>query len=150
MSSAKRVLKELKDLEKNPLVNCKAGPISDSDIMVWQAEIIGPDDTPYQGGRFKLKIVFPSEYPFKAPKVQFTTRIYHPNINSGGAICLDILKEQWSPVLTIGKVLLSVSSLLSDPNPNDPLVPEIAELYNKNRDKYEKTAKLWTDKYAQE
>merc|ERR1712083_975369 len=95
----------------------------------WQATIMGPPDSPYQGGVFFLNINFPSDYPFKPPKVHFTTKIYHCNVNANGAICLDILKDQWSPALTISKVLLSVSSLLTDPNPNDPLVPEIAQVY---------------------
>merc|ERR1712224_372676 len=85
--------------------------------------IMGPPDSPYQGGVFFLNINFPSDYPFKPPKVHFTTKIYHCNVNSNGAICLDILKDQWSPALTISKVLLSISSLLTDCNPADPLVP---------------------------
>ena len=148
MATIKRIIKEYSELKNNPLPNCLIGPVNEEDPFVWKAFIIGPEDTPYQNGMFELKIVFPTEYPFKAPKIQFITKIFHPNINSGGAICLDILKEQWSPVLTIGKVLLSISSLLSDPNPNDPLVPEVAEVYKKNKTRYNQTAKLWTERYA--
>jgi ubiquitin-conjugating enzyme E2 D/E len=104
--------------------------------------------SPYQDGVFFLSIHFPTDYPFKPPKVNFQTRIYHPNINSNGSICLDILRDQWSPALTISKVLLSICSMLTDPNPDDPLVPEIAHVYKTNRDKYNATAEEWTRKYA--
>lgn len=109
---------------------------------------MGPPDSPYQGGLFFLKIQFTPEYPFKPPKVKFTTKIYHPNINADGGICLDILKDQWAPSLTVGKILLSISSLLTDPNPDDPLVPEIANLYKTNRAAYEEMARSWTQQYA--
>jgi len=109
---------------------------------------MGPDDSPYAGGVYFLNIHFPTDYPFKPAKINFTTRIYHPNINSNGSICLDILKEQWSPALTISKVLLSISSLLTDANPDDPLVPEIAHIYKTDKAKYEATAREWTRKYA--
>ena len=118
------------------------------DMFNWQATIMGPPDSAYQGGVFFLNINFPSDYPFKPPKVHFTTKIYHCNVNSNGAICLDILKDQWSPALTISKVLLSISSLLTDPNPNDPLVPEIAQVYLKDRAKHDATAREWVQKYA--
>lgn len=100
------------------------------------------------GGVFFLSIHFPTDYPFKPPKINFTTKIYHPNINGTGSICLDILKDQWSPALTISKVLLSICSLLTDANPDDPLVPEIAHVYKSDRPKYEATAREWTKKYA--
>lgn len=148
MSAIKRIQKELIDLGKDPPANCSAGPIDEKDQYHWQATIMGPDDSPYAGGVYFLNIHFPTDYPFKPAKINFTTRIYHPNINSNGSICLDILKEQWSPALTIAKVLLSISSLLTDPNPDDPLVPEIAHIYKTDKPKYEATAREWTRKYA--
>ncbi|KFY41280.1 hypothetical protein V495_05001 [Pseudogymnoascus sp. VKM F-4514 (FW-929)] len=132
----KRINKELNDLGRDPPSSCSAGPIGD-DLFHWQATIMGPSDSPYSGGVFFLAIHFPTDYPFKPPKVNFTTRIYHPNINSNGSICLDILRDQWSPALTISKVLLSICSMLTDPNPDDPLVPEIAHVYKTDR------ARIW-------
>ena len=131
----------------DPPTNCSAGPIGD-DMFRWEGVIMGPADSPYAGGVFKLNIQFPVDYPFKSPHLQFTTKIYHPNINAAGLICLDILKGQWSPALTISKVLLSITSLLTDPNPNDPLVPEIANLYKRDKAAYEIEARTWTQRYA--
>merc|ERR1711975_49425 len=145
--ASKRINKELQDLGKDPPANCSAGPVGD-DLFHWQATIMGPPDSPYTGGVFFLDIHFPPDYPFKPPKVMFTTKIYHPNVNSNGSICLDILNAQWSPALTTSKVILSICSLLTDPNPDDPLVPEIARVYKDNIGKYNATAKEWTQKYA--
>merc|ERR1712022_107435 len=92
----KRINKELLDLGKEPPANCSAGPVGD-DLFNWQATIMGPPECPYQGGVFFLNVHFPTDYPFKPPKIQFTTKLYHPNVNSNGSICLDILKDQWSP-----------------------------------------------------
>lgn len=147
MSAKKRLTKELAEITRSPPENCSAGPTGD-DIMHWNGTIIGPSDSPFEGGVFKLDIVFPNEYPFKPPKVKFTTKIYHPNINSQGAICLDILKDQWSPALNVTSMLLSICSLLTDPNINDPLDAEIASVYSKNKTKYHDTAKEWTRLYA--
>lgn len=143
----RRITRELADLKADPPSNCSAGPEGD-DMFRWEGVIFGPADSPYAGGVFKMKIVFPMDYPFKNPIVTFMTKIYHPNINSSGVICLDILKQAWSPALTISKVLLSICSLLTDPNPNDPLVPEIANLYKTNKREYESTAREWTAMYA--
>jgi len=143
----KRLQKELLDMEKDAPSNCSAGLMND-DLFSWKATLIGPSATPYEGGIFYLKIFFPSDYPFKPPKITFETKIYHPNINSAGAICLDILKDSWSPALTISKVLLSICSLLTDPNPNDPLVADIANVYKTNRQQYDVNAKEFTMKYA--
>ncbi len=109
---------------------------------------MGPPGSPYEGGVFFLKIQFPNDYPFKPPKLQFETKVYHCNINAQGGICLDILKDNWSPALTISKVLLSISSLLTDPNPDDPLMPEIAQQVKNNRPLHDKTAAEWTRKFA--
>lgn len=144
----RRIQKEHKDLEKDPPANLCGGPVSENDMFNWKATIMGSEDSPYAGGIFFLNIHFPSDYPFKPPKLQFTTKIYHPNINANGGICLDILKDQWSPALTISKVLLSVCSLLTDPNPDDPLVPDIARQYKTDRAAFNKTAAEWTRQYA--
>ena len=104
----KRIQKELVDFNKDPPASISAGPVND-DLFHWQATIMGPPDSPYQGGVFFLNVHFPTDYPCKPPKCTFTTKIYHPNINGNGSICLDILKDQWSPALTISKVLLFLS-----------------------------------------
>jgi len=146
--SAKRILKEMKEMETSPPDNCTAGPVNQEDIYLWNGTIIGPEKSPYEGGLFNLQIQFPIDYPFKPPRVTFITKVYHPNINSAGGICLDILKDQWTPSLTIGKVLLSISSLLTDANPKDPLVPEIARLYETNRAEFNRLAKEHTLMFA--
>ena len=143
----KRIQKELNDIMKDPPSNCSAGP-RDQNMYNWQATIMGPAGSPYEGGVFFLGIVFPADYPFKPPRITFETKIYHCNINDKGGICLDILKDSWSPALTISKVLLSICSLLTDPNPDDPLVPDIARLFKEDRVKHDKMAKEYTAKYA--
>lgn len=147
MSTVKRIQKELTEMQKTPPENCSAGIVG-NDIYHWNAVIIGPEGSPYYGGMFNLNIVFPVDYPFKAPKVTFQTKIYHCNVNSNGSICLDILKDNWSPALTISKVLLSICSLMDDPNPNDPLMPDIAHLLIKDKAKHNEIARIWTRDYA--
>jgi ubiquitin-conjugating enzyme E2 D/E len=143
----KRLSKELKEMETNPPPYCFATMIND-DLFHWEGTIIGPPDTPYENGLYKLNIHFPPDYPFKPPKVTFINKIFHPNINSAGSICLDLLKSAWSPSLTLNRLLLSICSLLSDPNSDDPLVPEIATLFKTNRDLYNQRAREWRDLWA--
>ena len=146
-SAAKRIQKELAEISLEPPCNCSAGPKGDN-LFEWVSTIVGPQDSPYAGGIFFLDITFPADYPFKPPKVTFKTRIYHCNVNSQGNICLDILKDQWSPALTVSKVLLSICSLLTDANPDDPLVGNIASQYRENLEEHDRTAQEWTRRYA--
>jgi ubiquitin-conjugating enzyme E2 D/E len=153
MSAIRRIQKELKEISdetsdhQNKIYS--VSPV-DGNLFIWTGYIFGPTESPYEGGAFKIVIEFPTNYPFKPPKIYFKTKIYHPNISESGIICLDILKNMWSPALSIPKVLLSISSLLTDPNPNDPLAPEVAHIYKSNKAIFEQTARNWTTMYAQE
>ena len=120
----------------------------DDNLRYFQVMILGPESSPYQGGVFKLELFLPEEYPMAAPKVRFLTKIYHPNIDTLGRICLDILKDKWSPALQIRTVLLSIQALLSAPNPDDPLSEKIAKAWRDNEVEALKTAKEWTQKFA--
>lgn len=145
--SAKRIQKELADITLDPPPNCSAGPKGDN-LYEWVSTILGPPGSVYEGGVFFLDINFTQDYPFKPPKVTFRTRIYHCNINGQGGICLDVLKDNWSPALTISKILLSICALLTDCNPNDPLVGSIAQQYLTNKAEHDRLAKLWTKRFA--
>ncbi|KAI8084828.1 ubiquitin carrier protein, related [Halteromyces radiatus] len=144
----KRIQRELNDLAKNPPPGITAGPV-DEDMFHWKGSVAGPENTPYKGGTFYLDIVFSADYPFKPPKVKFITKIYHPNIDDDGSICVDLLKSDvWKPATKIHQVLDALAMLLEHPNPDDALVSSIAEAYNTNRAKYNKTAKDYVEKYA--
>ncbi|ELR24951.1 ubiquitin-conjugating enzyme, putative [Acanthamoeba castellanii str. Neff] len=133
--------------------------------------IAGPSQSPYEGGIFKLELFLTEDYPmrclpailrfgavtfrqitdlplFSPPKVRFLTRIYHPNIDRLGRICLDILKDKWSPALQIRTVLLSIQALLSAPNPDDPLANDIAQHWKTNEKGAIDTAREWTRRHA--
>lgn len=151
-SISKRIQKELTIIKEDPELGIKlispTGEINPEDLNNWVVSIKGPVDTPYEGGTFYLTVNIPPEYPFSPPKIKFNTKIYHPNINGIGEICLDTLKGSWAPSLTIQKTLLSIISLLSSPNPDDPLIVEIAKIYKENYEEYAKIAREFTKKYA--
>lgn len=132
-----RLQREYEMLFEDPIEGLSAGPREDN-IYVWDAIIMGPEDSPYQCGIFNLIIEFNKGYPFKPPIARFTTPIYHPNVDRDGNICLDILKKQWSPALKISDFLMSIRSLLDDPNPDDPLNAEAANLYVQDRVAYDR------------
>lgn len=147
MAAIKRLTKELSHIQEDPPGNVSAGPVDDN-LFHWNATIIGPAGTPYEGGIFHVAMKFPNEYPFRPPKVTFDTKIYHPNINRKGDICLDILRDKWSAALTVRTVLLSICSLLDEPNPDDPLMPEIANLYKRDPDRFKELATAHTREHA--
>ncbi|KAJ3751698.1 ubiquitin-conjugating enzyme/RWD-like protein [Lentinula raphanica] len=143
----KRIHREVADLKKEDLGAMTLAP-SDDNLFLWKGQIPGPSGSVYEGGVFDLEVTLASDYPFTAPRVVFKTRIYHMNISERGDICIDILKHNWSPALSLFKVLLSLSSLLTDPNPRDPLVGVIANQYTVNRQLHDSTARQWTQLYA--
>ena len=132
-SSAKRRLKkDFLTLKKDPPDGISGTPVGNN-IFEWQAIVFGPAGTVWEGGTFTLSLSFTEEYPNVAPKVKFITKIFHPNVYADGSICLDILREQWSPVFDISAILTSIQSLLCDPNPKSPANAEAARLYTENR-----------------
>jgi len=148
-SGYKRIQKELQNILLRPPVGVSACPKSPDNLMEWIATIDGPENTPYHGGKFYLNIKFGEKYPFIAPKVTFKTKIYHCNVNSAnGEICLDVLKDNYSAALTIEKILLSLCALLQEPNPDDPLVADIADVLKVDKEHHDKTAVEWTRRYA--
>ena len=143
-----RIKKEYQDLQKEKNSNVKV-KLVDNDIRHWKGRIKGPIDTCYQGGIFDVDIVIPNEYPFKPPKMKFDTKIWHPNISSvTGAICLDILKNEWTPALTIRTALISLQALMCDPVPNDPQDAVVAKQYMSDIKLFNETAKHWVEEYA--
>eukprot|EP00798_Chlamydomonas_sp_ICE-L_P006692 gene6693-3360_t len=138
---------ETQKLLSEPAPGISASP-SEDNLRYFNVMILGPTQSPYEGGVFKLELFLPEDYPMAPPKVRFLTKIYHPNIDKLGRICLDILKDKWSPALQIRTVLLSIQALLSSPNPDDPLAEDIAKAWRTNESAAIATAKEWTRAHA--
>jgi len=136
-------------LQQEPVPGITAAP-DDNNARYFKVVIDGPSESPYEGGKFKVELFLPDEYPMAPPKVRFMTKLYHPNIDKLGRICLDILKEKWSPALQIRTVLLSIQALLSAPNPDDFLDADVAEKWKADEKGAKAIARDWTQKYAHE
>ncbi|KAI0295787.1 ubiquitin-conjugating enzyme/RWD-like protein [Russula brevipes] len=167
-TTLKRIQREISDLKKEDLGDISVGPINDNPFL-WKARIPGPQGSVYEGGVFDVEITLGHDYPCASFLHQHSARarenlrgssqifrsegsISNPDISyeysEKGNVCIDILKNNWSPALSIFKVVLSLSSLLTDPNPSDPLVPSIATEFLRKRSTHDQTARQWTELYA--
>jgi len=144
----KRLTKELGELSNDPLPFTKNVGLIGDNLYKWKVTVVGPDKTPYEKGFFQIELEIPTEYPFKPPKLKFVTKIYHPNVKSDGGFCTPILAEEWSPQLKLSDVLKEVDKVLRDPNPDNPLEPDIANQYKTDKKAFIKAATEHTKKYA--
>jgi len=146
-----RIQREFKEVVKSSEV-AQSGVelhLVNDDLTELKGTIKGPPDTPYEGGTYHLEIHIPDTYPFNPPKDRFVTQIWHPNISSvTGAICLDILKDQWAAAMTLRTVLLSLQALLAAPEPDDPQDAVVARQYADNPPMFKATAQHWATVFA--
>ena len=137
MADHNRVAKELRECQKDTtggITVAEQADVQAGCMAHWSGTIKGPVSSPYEGGTFSIDIMLPKEYPFVPPKMKFSTKIWHPNISSqSGAICLDILKNEWSPALTVRTALISLQALMSAPEPDDPQDAVVAKQYKENQ-----------------
>lgn len=151
MQKAPRLKKELERIKKNPPtgIDCY---IKEDTIDVLEAKLIGPSGSPYENGLFTIEITVPDKYPFEPPQFKFATKVYHPNIDVEGRICLDLLKMppngNWRPTVGLANVLIAIQMLLGNPNPDDPLMAEIGNEYRENKHEFERKAREQTERYA--
>ena len=149
-TSAKRLRKEYEHLRDNPFENFgSAGPITETDIHHWVATINGPENSPYEGGVFSLEIDFPDKYPFRPPVIRFTTKIFHPNVNLDGDICVDTIDRMWNPAVVVPNLVMAVHSMLADPYRGYSTNIDVTKMYKSDRENFNMVAREWTRMYAQ-
>ncbi|MCJ1395045.1 hypothetical protein MMC18_007926 [Xylographa bjoerkii] len=148
-ASVKRIMSDLSQVDDYDGLqeSFSLAPI-DGDIFNCLGTIYGPGGTPYEGGIFYLRIEFPPNYPFEPPRIRFLTKVFHPNIKPDGHMCLDVLRENWSPALTISRMLLMISSFLDNPNSDQSVIQKAAKQYKENIGAYERTVRLYVKRYA--
>ncbi|KAK1792002.1 hypothetical protein P4O66_001787 [Electrophorus voltai] len=140
---------ELEEIRKSGMKNFRNIQVDESNILTWQGLIV-PDNPPYDKGAFRIEIIFPAEYPFKPPKITFKTKIYHPNIDEKGQVCLPVISaENWKPATKTDQVIQSLIALVNDPQPEHPLRADLAEEYSKDRKKFFKNAEEFTKKHGE-
>lgn len=137
-ASMLRLMSDLRQIRTEPPEGCSASPLSEENLFVWSATIFGPDETPWEGGVFSLRLTFGDQYPGKPPRVRFTTDVFHPNVYADGTLCLDIIQDNWSPCHNVCSVLTSIQSLLTDPNPASPANQEAAHMWSTDKAAYNK------------
>jgi len=149
MTSTRRLQKELADLRASDLKSFKDIQVDEANLLVWNGLII-PENPPYNKGAFRIEINFPAEYPFKPPKISFKTKIYHPNIDEKGQVCLPIISaENWKPATKTDQVIQALIALVNDPEPEHPLRADLAEEFQKDRKKFFKIAEEFTRKHSE-
>ncbi|KAJ3647541.1 hypothetical protein Zmor_019412 [Zophobas morio] len=146
-----RIARELEKLASAPPTGISVAPRDDK-LNFLEAQMIGPDNTPYKNGVFKVQLQISEKYPFSPPIVKFLTKVYHPNIDDNGRVCMDLTKLPpkgcWRPTVGLEGVLIAVRMLLESPNADDPLMVDIADEYNNTYSEFVKKAQMYTEKYA--
>ena len=146
----KRLSKELENFGKTPIDGVTIDLVADN-MVNWNVHMSGPKDTPYAGGKFTVNIDFSDNYPFKCPKIQFVTKIYHPNIKTDtGEICAEAIKNSWVPTLNADFIIKMLIELIANPNAENPQDAEIARQYMMDKSGFNATAAEYTEKYAKE
>ncbi|KAK9701258.1 ubiquitin conjugating enzyme Ubc7/UbcP3 [Basidiobolus ranarum] len=148
-TAVKRLMTEYRELTVNAPEGITAGPISEDNFFEWEALIAGPEETPYEGGIFSAILTFPKDYPLSPPTMKFTCDMFHPNVYSNGVVCISILhapgddpnmyessSERWSPVQSVEKILLSVVSMLAEPNDESGANIEACKIWRADRNEF--------------
>ena len=153
--AVKRLMQEFKELVSNPTEGVVAGPAGEDSFFEWEAMVLGPGDTPFADGCFSARLTFPPDYPLNPPKMRFTTPLFHPNVYKNGEVCISILhppgddkfgyeksSERWSPVQSVEKILMSVISMLAEPNADSPANVDAAKMWRDDRGSFAHIAEL--------